>query len=405
MFRPSLSAFRGRLLRAAGLGALAPFLCTYACGGTTIIDEIEDDAGSGGSTTTSTSSSTNGTTTTTGVTSGVTTGVGGAGGATPTEITCFGKNDPAPCPELSDAPTVYGYCTENDFEYIEQWVSGPYEENGLCCYEVVKNGPCGVGRPLRIDGRAVTAEARRGPNDWSSMRSAARPSTPSSPADRAVLRDGWLHDALFEHASAASFARFALELMALCAPPDLVRRAHQAAIDEVAHAELCFALASRHAGEPLGPGPVSLDGLEIRRDLATLARETVLEGCVGETVASLVAEAQLAVATDPEAREALTIIAADEARHAELAWATVAWAMRIGGERVRAAVAEAFAEAHRHLPTIHTAPDLTAHGRLDEATAARLANDALRQVVIPCAGALLAEYAGAPSAAMNATSI
>ncbi len=72
--------------------------------------------------------------------------------------------------------------------------------------------------------------------------------------------------------------------------------------------------------------------------LARLAVSTLKEGCIGETVAAVIAAEQLARATDPAVRAALAGIAADEARHAELAWRTVAWAMDTGGPAVREAV-------------------------------------------------------------------
>src|SRR5436190_13763000 len=93
--------------------------------------------------------------------------------------------------------------------------------------------------------------------------------------------------------------------------------------------------------------------------------ETVVrEGCIGETVAALEAREALARASDPAVRAVLARIARDEARHAELAWRTVAWALSIGDERVRAAVAAAFRDAERALPAAEPALDLAAYGRL-----------------------------------------
>ncbi|MFZ5897429.1 MAG: hypothetical protein ACOY0T_40625 [Myxococcota bacterium] len=78
----------------------------------------------------------------------------------------------------------------------------------------------------------------------------------TSPSElRNALSDEWARAACFEHASIASFNRFSLELLALGAPGDLVERANRAALDEVRHARLCFALASVYAGDDFGPGP------------------------------------------------------------------------------------------------------------------------------------------------------
>src|SRR5262249_8650748 len=151
--------------------------------------------------------------------------------------------------------------------------------------------------------------------------------------------------------------RFALELLAAGAPASLVEAAHRAALDEVRHARLCLGLASAYAGAPLGPAPFPFDGrvegsADPADNSAPAARggrggEALTEGCVGETLAAALAMEQLGRAEDPAVRAALAIIAEDEARHAELAWRAVAWAVRAGGERVRAAVAQALAEEVR----------------------------------------------------------
>ena len=53
----------------------------------------------------------------------------------------------------------------------------------------------------------------------------------------------------------------------------------------------------------------------------------LVEGCIGESLAAAEAQAASEVATDPLARTSLQRIAADEARHAELAFRFVAWAL------------------------------------------------------------------------------
>ena len=77
--------------------------------------------------------------------------------------------------------------------------------------------------------------------------------------------------------------------------------------------------------------------------IADVAARVVQEGCIGETLASLLAAEQAARATDPAIRAALEVIAEDEAQHAELAWRTVAWALGRGETSVRCAIANAFA--------------------------------------------------------------
>lgn len=231
--------------------------------------------------------------------------------------------------------------------------------------------------------------------------------TALDPATRAVLAEAWLADARLEHASIASFARFTLDLLALGAPPALIDAAHRALSDELQHARACFTLASRYAGRPLGPGTMAMDGALGAPTLAGAAASAVREGCVGETLAALLASAQRDRARDPEARRTLDRIAADEAAHAELAWAFVRWAVARGGEPVRAAVVRAFNEALtdvRGARGVHLGEragiDAAAwrdHGRLTETERARCHLDAVRDVIAPCAEALLSAPLSAPS--------
>src|SRR5207248_1646672 len=72
--------------------------------------------------------------------------------------------------------------------------------------------------------------------------------------DREELARSWLVEARAEHASIAAFSALSLDLMAVGAPPRLLERAHRAALDEIVHARVCFALASAYAGEELAPG-------------------------------------------------------------------------------------------------------------------------------------------------------
>jgi hypothetical protein len=226
-----------------------------------------------------------------------------------------------------DGPGTVGRCF---------WLEAEDTGSSTCIYPITvalpENG-CDYGRPLTMDDgpRAASPVQRDG---WQAASSHA----PLSAEQRAR----WARIGLAEHASVASFGRFALELMALGAPAELIAAAHRAALDEVRHAELAFGLASAH-GDQVGPGPLPLGDLRIRADLVGLAVATAREGCVAETLSAL----QMAVARDQAEgaeRVALVEIAADEARHAALAWRTVRWALSVGGEPVRSAVLRVFEE-------------------------------------------------------------
>jgi hypothetical protein len=217
-----------------------------------------------------------------------------------------------------------------------------------------------------------------------------------------ALAQAWLEDARLEHASIASFARFTLELLALGAPADLIADAQRATGDEVDHARRCFTLASRYAGQPLGPGPLGIEGQVLRSTLVDIAMSAVREGCVGETLAALQASAQLESASDARVRDVLAVIAADEARHAELAWRFVHWAIETGGAAVRTAVAGAFQETLAEIASDGApAPSRggvdaalwRAHGRLSPREERKCRTAAAREVIEPCARALLSHAA------------
>lgn len=223
------------------------------------------------------------------------------------------------------------------------------------------------------------------------------PLTELPPALRTRLAELWARDALFEHASIASFSKFTLHLMAIGAPPWLLEQSHQAGIDEIHHARLCFALASAYKGEPLGPGPLPLEGdLLGALDLASITAAAVREGCVGETISSLEAAEAYEAAQSPAPKEALATISQDEARHAELAWKFVRWALEQRDTKTHQAVEQAFREALlAPLPTIGEEDpldeDLAFHGRFSENRKAKLWRQGLFEVVRPTAEALLGQ--------------
>jgi hypothetical protein len=321
-----------------------------------------------------------------------------------------GAGGGGPCPTNSIAVIrdyTQNLCPPNGFTPITI-LAGPIFYNGdCCCYEADSQLCPGSGRPYLVEDRARVAAPERvaGGRGWTA---GARPALDGlTAADRASLAEAWAADALLEHASVASFSRFSLALLAAGAPSDLVELAHRAALDEIQHARLCFALAAGYAGEEIAPGPFPLGAeVHIGAGLADLAASTVKEGCAGETMAAVMAAEQLARATDPAVRAALAQIAADEARHAELAWRTVAWAVREGGDEVRAAVARAFQEAlGGALVAAGAAPSasMEAHGRLDAATLARVAASVKAEIVAPAATALLRPVEASPPRPASAT--
>jgi hypothetical protein len=254
--------------------------------------------------------------------------------------------------------------------------------------------PCLVpGRPFLVGGQILTADlADR--TDWLAAGDRS-PAAVITPAAARALCAHYSRAARLEHASVAAFARFALQLLHLGAPAELVLGAQQAMGDELEHATLCFALASRFAGTPLGPSVLPLDGCLDCFDLESVLRLTIREGCLGETVAAVEAREALAHARDPSVRATLAKIERDETRHAELAFRFVRWALHCDADLVRVVLEEIVAAQRPAARAVELAGDpvLLDHGLLPEAHATMLAQRALDEVALP----LLSELANESS--------
>ncbi|MBK8237348.1 MAG: ferritin-like domain-containing protein [Deltaproteobacteria bacterium] len=210
---------------------------------------------------------------------------------------------------------------------------------------------------------------------------------------RARACAAWREVAVAEHASIASFARFTLDLLAHGAPAELVLEAQQAMGDEVVHARLAFGLAGAYAGASIGPDRLRVPEAGART-LEAAVVAAVLEGCVGETIASARAGHARDAARDPAVIKVLTVIARDERRHAQLAWRFVAWALR-RAPQLADAVAAAFDGVDPGGPGAgcDAEDDLRAHGILPVEESLALGREVLRDVVRPCAATMLRRLA------------
>ena len=243
---------------------------------------------------------------------------------------------------------------------------------------------CTVGRPLLVDSAPRFAPPRRRA-DWLADR--PLPETASLPADvREALAAHFKAMGAMEHASIGSFARFSLELLALGAPPALLREAHVAAEDEIVHAELAYAMATAYSGEPVGPGALNVKGVVPCDDPRDIVSALVKEACVGETVAAAEALHLAGSVQDPALAALHAQVAEDEARHAELGWRTLAWML---SERPELAVEadRAFSEAIREIGSLPvTASSVVAPewGLLSSAALGEVRQRAARDIVGPC---------------------
>ncbi|MCB9664518.1 MAG: ferritin-like domain-containing protein [Alphaproteobacteria bacterium] len=179
-------------------------------------------------------------------------------------------------------------------------------EDDDCCYLLHRPDPgCVEGRPLRDPAGHI------------------RQPHVDDPGDARAAH--WVERALHEHASVAAFARAVLQLLALGAPAELVAAHVAAQADEVRHAEACFAAASRFAGHAIHAPALPLATSELPQGAEALLIDTVVGGCVGETLAAARAHEAAASVRDPVLRATLEAIADDETRHAALAWRTARW--------------------------------------------------------------------------------
>lgn len=200
-------------------------------------------------------------------------------------------------------------------------------------------------------------------------------------AARVALAEHWMQEAAFEHASIASFAQLTLDLMSFGAPPDLLADAQRAALDEIEHAKITFALASAYGGSALGPAALSARPGACH-SLADLTRTTFIDACVGESVASAQLADRAREADDPALSRLLTTMAADEERHAELAWRIVAWTLRSGDPTVVEALSAARDEVIDELVSL-------THETVPATTNDELRAMVLREIVLPCVIALI----------------
>lgn len=267
-----------------------------------------------------------------------------------------------------------------------------------------------IGRPFIVEDQLRVAEpAAR--DDWT-IRELSKEAVPrlvrEQPALERELAEAWAELGLMEHASVASFARFALQLASLGAPPELLQGAASAMRDEIQHAQACFALASRYAGKDVGPGRLNVQDALGGMELDDIVVTAINEGCIGETVAALEALEAAEHCIDEPARRALERIARDEARHAQLAWQFVAWALGSSAfspsalvERVRCTF-QAALESPRAGGASSSRREraLLEFGIVGPARREALRQCALREVIWPCAEVLLRSMteAGPPRA-------
>lgn len=229
------------------------------------------------------------------------------------------------------------------------------------------------GRPLRVGGEPITTGAH--PSLESEWAEGLRPDASQlDEPTRKALAQLWLQDARGEHASIPAFSKISLQLAALGAPPELLASAHQAAIEEIGHARLCFALAEGYSGSSYSVQPIpemlQLDLTETTVSLMT--EETLYDGCLMEGFYAELASAASQLAEEPAVKAALAQIAKEEKSHAAFSWKILEWLLKQDPETVRSIVQNGSSQISSYsrpkAPAIsHTDPELLMqHGRLPD---------------------------------------
>lgn len=292
-----------------------------------------------------------------------------------------GSIDPANCSALCDSVDAPGVVS--DCSLLDSALLGGRADTGTGPREGDTSGTDGTGASTGSDGETTEDGTRLlqcsfstciGGRGHASLRS-----RPHAGSERRVA--GWL--AATAHAEAASIVSFVAlraELRAHGAPAHYIERAQQAALDEVRHARVMTRLARSRGDTPTRP---RFDAIDVR-DLESIATENAVQGCVRETWAALEACHQAQHAADPDIRDAMTRIAADETRHAELARDLHAWfSTRLDSaarQRVAAAREQAI-QALQHGASHERDGDLRHHlGLPDHATAHQLL-EGLRETI------------------------
>jgi hypothetical protein len=158
-------------------------------------------------------------------------------------------------------------------------------------------------------------------------------------------------------------------------------------MDEVGHAEICWAIAQRFGAPRVSAGAFPFpDRIAVDADLPALAAAALREGCLAETLGAHVVSVAAELAPEPDVQSALRHIAREEATHAVLSFRIVAWALRVGGAAVKSAVCAALAEPWPKLDV----EELALRANVDVALLHAASEQGVAEVIRPAAVELLA---------------
>jgi hypothetical protein len=164
----------------------------------------------------------------------------------------------------------------------------------------------------------------------------------------AIAARVWAARACAEWASVPAFWELAEQLAVCAAPEELRMRVIEAAEQEIGHGLCAARFAASLAKTELGLEPPVLVPREPavgRAGLERLALESWSDGCVGEGVAAARAAAEAEAAEVPAIRSGQRVVAAEEGRHAELAWDILAWTLAVADSDTRSSILRSIDQA------------------------------------------------------------
>lgn len=232
------------------------------------------------------------------------------------------------CPEITDAKLFSVEGAEEDLRCPKRLVANPTVDMPVGDPRF-KGFSRSIDMRAELDRQATLARRNAGESetccyDWLDHCLGRPPLTHAGALVPPAAHEEWLARAQLEWFSVASFLRMARALARRGAPRALVAAHLRAAEQEQIHAELCCELA--------GVDPSALPPLPELEPLddALLLREALVSGAIGESLA--VGEALAAARhSTGRTRETWLRIAEDEAGHAALGLAVVAWWTERGG--------------------------------------------------------------------------
>lgn len=176
-----------------------------------------------------------------------------------------------------------------------------------------------IGRPLRKHGKIQITDMRDS-NEWTFEKKFSIPHHP------------WIETAQGEHSSISAFSDLSIKLADLGCPPDLLKHAHQAAIDEINHAQLAFTLDAARNDNRAPQGPAAKRGLlgdagHMLR-VQKMAIETFTDGCLFEARSAQGLRKMVDEEPDETIRQEIQRTVVEEDSHVELAWKILEWCFR-----------------------------------------------------------------------------